>query len=129
MSSLGFYVTAETYNGRHDYSLKLDGQDPYFNTAARNRGIVMHGADYVSEKYIEGNGRLGRSFGCPAIPSDVSHDVVDLIKDGSCLFIYAKNSRYLNQCRHLDEWMAAQVFQDQGLNLANRKDESGFKGS
>lgn len=119
-SSIGFYVTGETYNGKHKYSLKLDGQDANYNTNARNRGVVIHGADYVSQDYIERNGRLGRSFGCPAIPREENQEIVDLLTGGTCVFIYAKNQRYLSSCRYLDLERAARHFMELEPRLAAR---------
>lgn len=87
-SSLGLYITNETYIGKHGYSLRLDGMSPGLNDNARKRAIVVHGADYVNESFISKNGRIGRSFGCPAIANDESEEIIDLIKGGSCLFIY-----------------------------------------
>jgi len=87
-SSLGLYVTRETYEGKHGYSLRLDGMTEGLNDNARERAIVIHGADYVSKDFIQETGRLGRSFGCPALPSDEVNEIIDLIKEGSCLFIY-----------------------------------------
>ena len=87
-SSLGLYITAETYSGKHGYSLRLDGMNNGLNDKARNRAIVIHGADYVSENFIDTNGRIGRSFGCPALPDDETEEIINLIKNGSCLFIY-----------------------------------------
>ena len=92
-SSLGFYLTGETYNGRHDFSLKLDGLES-FNNKARERGVVIHAAEYVSHKYIETNGRLGRSYGCPSLPHENYFDIVSKIKNKSCLFIYFPNKNY-----------------------------------
>jgi hypothetical protein len=94
-SSLGLYRTAEPYHGKHGYSLRLDGLEKGFNDNARSRAVVMHSASYVSEKFIEKYGRLGRSFGCPAVPAEHSKEIIDLIKGGSCLYIYAKNHYYL----------------------------------
>lgn len=88
MSSIGFYVTGETYHGKHGLSLRLDGMDREYNHNARNRAIVMHGADYVSEDFIKKHGRLGRSFGCPSVSMDIYKDVIDTIREGSLLFIY-----------------------------------------
>ncbi len=92
-SSIGFYLTGETYNGKHDFSLKLDGLE-YSNSNARERGIVIHAADYVSYEFIEGNGRLGRSYGCPALPHQDYFDIVSKIKEGACLFIYYPDAEY-----------------------------------
>ena len=96
-SSLGFYKTAETYQGKHGYSLRLDGLEKGFNDQARNRAIVVHGADYAKEEFAKSTGRLGRSLGCPALPPELSARVIDLIKDGSLLFIYGKDPHYLIQ--------------------------------
>lgn len=87
-SSLGFYATAETYIGKHGYSLRLDGLENGVNHKARERAIVIHGADYVSKKFIEQTGRLGRSFGCPSLPMENYQEIIDLIKNKSLLFIY-----------------------------------------
>ncbi len=87
-SSLGFYATGEVYNGKHGLSLRLDGLEKGINDNARNRGVVMHAADYVSNVFIKNNKRLGRSQGCPAVPVGLSKDIINTIKDKSCLFIY-----------------------------------------
>ena len=87
-SSLGFYTTGEVYNGKHGLSLRLDGLEKGVNDNARNRGVVMHAAAYVSTSFIKNNKRLGRSQGCPAIPEALSKDIITAIKDKSCLFIY-----------------------------------------
>ncbi|MFA0962654.1 murein L,D-transpeptidase catalytic domain family protein [Roseivirga sp. BDSF3-8] len=94
MSSLGFYVTAETYHGKHGLSLRLDGQEKGINDNARRRAIVMHGADYVSEAFIKRVGRLGRSFGCPSIPMALRDDIIKTIADKTCLFIYYPDKDY-----------------------------------
>jgi hypothetical protein len=87
-SSLGFYVTGETYYGKHGYSLRLDGMDKGVNSNARARAIVVHGADYVSEQFAKQNGRLGRSLGCLALSQELTKEVIDTIKDKSCIFVY-----------------------------------------
>jgi L,D-transpeptidase catalytic domain len=87
-SSLGFYVTGETYEGKHGFSLRLDGMSKDLNDNARKRAIVIHGANYVNQDFIKANGRIGRSFGCPALSFDEANDIIELIKEGSCLFIY-----------------------------------------
>jgi len=87
-SSLGFYATGEIYKGKHGLSLKLDGLEKGMNDHARERAVVIHGADYVSEAFIKGNKRLGRSQGCPAIPVELAGEIISIIKDKSCLYIY-----------------------------------------
>lgn len=96
-SSLGFYKTAETYQGKHGYSLRLDGLEKGFNDQARNRAIVIHGADYAKEEFAKNTGRLGRSLGCPALPPELSAKVIDVIKEGSLLFIYGNDASYLQK--------------------------------
>jgi len=95
MSSLGFYVTGETYFGKHGYSLRLDGVEKGFNDKARDRAIVIHGAEYANENFITSTGRLGRSLGCPALPVDTSKEIIDMIKDKTCLFIFGKDDDYI----------------------------------
>ena len=87
-SSVGFYATGEIYRGKHGLSLKLDGLEKGLNDNARDRAVVVHGADYVSESFIKQNKRLGRSQGCPAIPVEMNEKIINVIKDKSCLFIY-----------------------------------------
>jgi len=94
-SSLGFYVTGRTYSGKNGFSLKLHGKEKLFNTKAYERGVVIHGANYVSEKFIKQNGRLGRSFGCPAVPMEKNKVIIDVIKNGSCFFIFHPDKNYL----------------------------------
>lgn len=98
-SSLGFFATAETYHGKHGLSLRLDGLEKGINDKARDRAIVIHGADYVSESFIKQNKRLGRSQGCPALPRELTKEIIELIKDQSCLFIYHPNRSYIQQSR------------------------------
>lgn len=96
MSSPGFYKTAETYYGKHGYSLKLDGLEEGINDHARERLIVIHGAYYVSDNFILKHGRLGRSWGCPALPVELTNEVINLIKDGSCLYIHTDDDFYID---------------------------------
>jgi hypothetical protein len=98
-SSLGFYVTGEIYNGKHRLSLKLRGKERSFNSNAFARGIVFHGADYVSQRYVESNKRIGRSFGCPAVSRKVNKELVKTIQGGSCVFLYFPSVRYLKQSK------------------------------
>jgi hypothetical protein len=95
MSSPGFYSTAETYFGKHGYSLRLDGLEEGINDHARERLIVIHGAYYVSEDFIRKYDRIGRSWGCPALPLYLTKEVINLIKEGSCLYIYTDDESYL----------------------------------
>ena len=93
-SSLGFYVTGQTYHGKHGLSLRLDGMDTGINDNARQRAIVLHGASYVSDDFIKQYGRLGRSQGCPAVPVSENKEIISLIKDGSLLFINGNCTSY-----------------------------------
>src|ERR1043165_650574 len=94
-SSLGFYVTDDTYVGKHGNSLRLNGLDNGFNDAALARGIVVHAAEYVSKANIQGQGRLGRSWGCPAVAPELAQPIINTIKGGTCLFIYFPQPKYL----------------------------------
>jgi L,D-transpeptidase catalytic domain len=96
-SSLGFYLTQGTYFGSNGYSLKLKGLEKGFNDKAEKREIVMHAANYVSEQFIEQNGFLGRSQGCPALSKRDHRKIIDIIKNGSCLFIYHPSQTYLKK--------------------------------
>ncbi|PWB20000.1 murein L,D-transpeptidase catalytic domain family protein [Flavobacterium sp. HTF] len=87
-SSLGFYATGEIYQGKHGASLRLDGLERGVNDNARERGVVVHGADYVSESFIRNHKRLGRSQGCPALPVELTNEIIQTIKNKSCLYIY-----------------------------------------
>lgn len=102
-SSLGFYVTAETYRGKHGLSLKLDGLEEGVNDNARERAIVMHGADYVSRSFAERYGRIGRSYGCPSVPLGVHKELIPFIKEGSGLFIYYPKKAYLKGSNYLPD--------------------------
>jgi hypothetical protein len=96
-SSLGFYATAEVYTGKHGLSLRLDGLQKGLNDKARERAVVVHGADYVSEAFIRNHKRLGRSQGCPALPVEMNEKIINVIKEKSCLFIYhpSKSSLFI----------------------------------
>lgn len=112
-SSLGFYKTASTYIGNHGYSMRLDGLEPQFNSRARDRAIVVHPADYVSKRFRQKYGRIGRSWGCPALPPEVSQRIIDTIKNGSCLFIYSPDKNYLSHSTLLDVNAAMSFFLEQ----------------
>lgn len=100
-SSLGFYVTKDTYNGKHGLSLRLNGQDRGFNDNAEARAVVVHGAEYVGDQRA-GTGYMGRSFGCPAVPQQQASKVINYIKGGTCLFIYSPSVAYLHGSKILN---------------------------
>lgn len=101
-SSLGFYITQNTYLGKHGLSLKIHGLEKGFNDKADHRNIVIHGSMYVGENFLKSNQFNGRSFGCPAIPLSQVDDVIADIKDGSCLFIYYPEKKYLHTSKILN---------------------------
>jgi len=101
-SSLGFYETSDTYNGKNGYSMHLTGLEKGINNNADERAIVMHGAPYVSENHIRATGYIGRSWGCPAVPEKLTRPIVDKIKNGTCLFIYSENNKYLKRSKILN---------------------------
>jgi len=100
-SSLGFYVTGETYVGSKGYSLRLDGMEESFNSNIRSRAVVMHAAPYATEAWIKKYGRLGRSQGCPALPPHLSREVIDTIKGQTAIFTYFPDKEYLNTSQYL----------------------------
>ena len=102
-SSLGFYETMETYNGKNGYSLHLQGLEKGINDNADCRAIVMHGADYVNEGMIQSQGYIGRSWGCPTVPEKLHKPIINKIKNGTCLFIYSPDRHYLIHSRVLKE--------------------------
>ena len=108
-SSLGFYETMDTYNGKNGYSLHLQGLEKGINDNADSRAIVMHGADYVSEGFIQSQGYLGRSWGCPAVPEKLHKPIINTIKNGTCLFIYSPNKNYFIHSKILKD-AAAMAF-------------------
>jgi len=95
-SSLGFYVTAEKYQGKHGLSMRMDGVEKT-NSNARARAIVVHGADYVSEQFVKSTGYLGRSWGCPAVNPELNEPIINAIGNGSALFIYSPQADYVAQ--------------------------------
>ncbi|MFT3932534.1 MAG: murein L,D-transpeptidase catalytic domain family protein [Chitinophagaceae bacterium] len=102
MSSLGFYKTESTYYGGHGLSLKIEGLEKGFNDKADERNIVVHGSDYVGGNFIKNNPFNGRSYGCPAVPANQVNNVINTIKNGSCLFIYHPTKNYLTHSRILN---------------------------
>lgn len=102
MSSLGGFVTQESYVGQNGYSLRLLGLEPGFNDQARDRAIVIHGAPYVSQHLIDSQGRLGRSLGCPAVRTAIARPLIDSIRNGSFVFAYYPDQAWLSRSRLLE---------------------------
>jgi len=101
-SSLGFYITSSTYSGEHGLSLRLQGLEPGFNNLAMKRNIVLHGAPYISSYYLSTNKFMGRSYGCPAVPETECAEIIDMIKNGTCFFIYHPTKKYLQSSKILN---------------------------
>ncbi|HEY4288559.1 MAG TPA: murein L,D-transpeptidase catalytic domain family protein [Puia sp.] len=94
-SSLGFYITQRTYTGVNGMSLRIEGVDKGFNDNAARRAIVIHGATYVSQRILRKYGVMGTTFGCPAIPSEMTSQIIPVVKNGSCFYIYYPSKKYL----------------------------------
>ena len=100
-SSVGFYTTLSTYSGIHGHSMRLQGQEIGFNSNALERDIVVHSADYVSESVVKSQGYIGRSLGCPVLAPGVYKQIINKIKNGTCLFVYGNDSRYIINSKFL----------------------------
>jgi hypothetical protein len=100
-TSVGFYITLNTYSGSHGYSMRLDGQEIGFNNKALDRDIVIHKADYVTESVVKSQGFVGRSLGCPAVSPEIYKSIIETIKNGSCLFIYGNDAKYITNSKLL----------------------------
>src|SRR5690606_17207689 len=101
-TSIGLFKTDNSYTGSNGYSLRMDGLDPGFNDKARERAIVIHGAPYVSDSFVETHGRLGRSFGCPAVRAAIAEKLIDVLKDGQYVFSYYPDSNWLKSSPFLN---------------------------
>lgn len=101
-SSLGFYVTGNTYNGSHGLSLRIEGVEKGFNDKANTRDVVVHGCDYLGDRWIKNSPFAGRSWGCPAVPASETPKVINMIKNGGCLFIYHPTENYLKHSKILN---------------------------
>jgi hypothetical protein len=112
-SSLGFFVTGNTYEGEHGYSLYLYGKERGINDKARERRIIVHGAYYARSSFIKQYGRLGRSQGCPALPAGPHVDIIDTIVGGTCLFQFYNDGTYLRRSSLLDVGKAAAQLADE----------------
>ncbi|WP_295474502.1 murein L,D-transpeptidase catalytic domain family protein [uncultured Pseudomonas sp.] len=101
-SSIGLFRTEESYTGKHGYSLRMDGLEPGFNDQARQRAIVIHPADYVNPAWIQTQGRIGRSQGCPAVRPEVARMVVDSLKGGQFMFSFYPDKRWLQSSLYIN---------------------------
>ncbi len=101
-SSLGLFRTMDTYQGKHGYSLRMDGLEPGFNDHALERAIVLHGASYVNENTVAQLGRLGRSWGCPAVRTGAARKIIDALKGGQFVFSYYPDQKWLSSSRFLN---------------------------
>ena len=95
-SSLGTYITRDTYSGHNGVSLNLQGLEHGFNDNALSRRVVIHGAWYMEPSFIHSTGRAGRSWGCPAVAKSIAPKLINSIKGGSVVFAYYPDSRYLH---------------------------------
>ncbi|MET0377438.1 MAG: murein L,D-transpeptidase catalytic domain family protein [Spongiibacteraceae bacterium] len=100
-SSIGLFRTTETYQGSNGYSLRMDGLESGINDNARERAIVMHGAPYVTPERAQTQGRVGRSWGCPAVRQGVARQMIDALKGGQFLFSYYPDQRWLGSSSYL----------------------------
>lgn len=101
-SSIGLFRTAESYQGKHGYSLRMDGLEPGINDRARERAIVIHPADYVNPAWIPRQGRIGRSQGCPAVRPEIARTVVDKLKGGQFMFSWYPDQKWLQSSIYLN---------------------------
>ncbi len=108
-SSLGLFRTADAYVGHNGYSLRLDGLEPGFNSQARARAIVMHGAKYVDPAAANASGRVGRSWGCPALREAIARRVIDTVRGGGVIFSYYPDPAWLTTSKFLHCDGAARV--------------------
>ena len=101
-SSIGFYITGDTYNGSNGYSLMLHGDEKGYNSNLAKRSVVIHTADYANENYIARNGRMGRSLGCPVLPENIYKQVINTIKEKTMIFAYYNDAKYLKTSKYLN---------------------------
>lgn len=101
-SSLGLFRTAESYRGRHGYSLRMDGLEPGINDLARERAIVIHAADYVNPALVASQGRIGRSLGCPAVRPEIARMVIDQLKGGQFMFAWYPDQNWMRSSAYLN---------------------------
>jgi hypothetical protein len=114
-SSLGLFRTEDTYVGKNGYSLRLRGLDDHYNDQAYARAIVMHGAPYVSDEFARVQGRLGRSWGCPALREGIAREVIDTVKGRGLLFSYYPDPAWLAASKYLGDCAATAPSDSSGL--------------
>lgn len=100
-SSLGVYLTANTYVGHDGYSLRLNGLEPGFNSNALSRDIIVHPANYVSQTFADQHDRLGRSWGCFAVNPKISKQLINNIKGGTVIFAYYPDKQWLDHSQFI----------------------------
>ena len=105
-SSIGLFRTDASYFGKNGYSLRLHGLDKGFNDRAYERAIVMHGAPYVSDDVARAQGRLGRSWGCPALRLGIVRELIDTVKGSGLIFAYYPDQRWLQSSKYLGDCAA-----------------------
>ena len=109
-SSIGFIVTGETYHGIRGYSLRLDGKDAGYNSNVRGRAVVIHKSDKVNERWAKEYGMVGRTLGCPAVPTELNDTIINTIKGKTMLFNFYDDANYLTSTNNLDEFTAIKEF-------------------
>lgn len=127
MSSLGTFVTDGTYRGHNGYSLRLKGLDEGFNDNAESRAIVIHGASYVSPAFARTQGRIGRSWGCPAVRTSVAHKLIDAIRERSVVFAYYPDKRWLNSAATLGNCGASVTASLDGVTGGHSRGQAGTR--
>ena len=100
-SSLGVFVTRESYFGGHGYALRLSGLEPGINDNAYRRATVIHGARYVNAATARRYGRIGRSWGCPAVGNELAEPIINTIKNNTLVFAYYPDRHWLSHSRYL----------------------------
>ena len=114
-SSLGFFLTLGEYNGAYGYSLRLKGLEENINANAESRAIVIHGGDIVNDEYIKKFGFAGRSLGCPVLPTALTKEIVNYIKQGRVLFIHGNDEEYIEESSYLSK--LAPIFEGRPQNV------------
>ena len=120
-TSLGLFVTHDTYVGHNGYSLHLRGLEEGVNDMASERAIVLHGAYYVSLEAVRVLGRLGRSWGCPAVRSEIAQKLIDTIRGGSAIFAYYPDKSWLSNSVYLRHALARVGLKESSNALTSSK--------